>query len=261
MRRPGERRDDGERDHRADHHDLAVREVDELDDAVDHRVAERDHGVDAAERQAVDHLLQENVQATLPGSAPRCAGSSAAIWTAPNRGNSSPGIVRVADQAGNPDASSSGRFGRPAACRHQRRVRKTAPRRTPLSSVRNAYFLGASLAGAIAGAGAGGGGLPAAGRGAPSVAAAAAGASTAELGRLAGLDDGDGLDVAVLHLEDRHFGVLAVALLVELDVAGRAVELDLADFRQVLGRVGRVRRAASRRSGSWWRRRRTARIA
>ena len=50
------------RDHRADHHDLAVREVDELDDAVDHRVAQRDDRVDAAERQAVDELLEEDVQ-------------------------------------------------------------------------------------------------------------------------------------------------------------------------------------------------------
>ena len=36
-----------------------------------------------------------------------------------------------------------------------------------------------------------------------------------------------GSTLAVLHLEDRHFGVLAVALVVELDVAGRAVVLDL----------------------------------
>ena len=33
----------------ADHVDVAVRKVDELDDAVDHRIAERDQRVDAAE--------------------------------------------------------------------------------------------------------------------------------------------------------------------------------------------------------------------
>ena len=55
--------------HRADHHHLAVREVDELDDPVDHRVAERDDRVDAAERQAVDDLLQEDVHGSFVGSA------------------------------------------------------------------------------------------------------------------------------------------------------------------------------------------------
>jgi hypothetical protein len=46
-----------------------VGEVDELDDPVDHRVAERHDRVDAAQRQAVDHLLQENVQSTSPQGA------------------------------------------------------------------------------------------------------------------------------------------------------------------------------------------------
>ena len=41
----------------ADHVDVAVREVDELDDTIDHGIAERDQGVDAAERHAVDELL------------------------------------------------------------------------------------------------------------------------------------------------------------------------------------------------------------
>src|SRR5690349_22568749 len=40
---------------------FAVREVDELDDPVDHRVAERDDRVHAAERDAVDELLDEGV--------------------------------------------------------------------------------------------------------------------------------------------------------------------------------------------------------
>ena len=59
--RADERDDDRIGDHRPDHHDLAMREVDELDDPVHHRVAERDDRVHAAERDAVDHLLQEGV--------------------------------------------------------------------------------------------------------------------------------------------------------------------------------------------------------
>ena len=46
----------------ADHEDLAVGEVQELEDPVDHRVAERDQRVDAPERQAVDELLDEEVE-------------------------------------------------------------------------------------------------------------------------------------------------------------------------------------------------------
>ena len=48
-------------DERADHVDLAVREVQQLEDPVDHRVAERDQRVDAPERQPVDELLNEEV--------------------------------------------------------------------------------------------------------------------------------------------------------------------------------------------------------
>ncbi len=59
-----QRADHRERHHCAEHHHFAVREVDELDDAVDHRIAERDHGIDRPQRQAVDHLLDENVHAT-----------------------------------------------------------------------------------------------------------------------------------------------------------------------------------------------------
>ena len=43
----------------ADHVDVAVREVDQAQDAVDHRVAQGDQGVDRPERQAVDQLLEE----------------------------------------------------------------------------------------------------------------------------------------------------------------------------------------------------------
>ena len=49
------------RPHGADHDHFAMREIDELNDAIDHRVAERDHGIDAAERKAVDELLQEDI--------------------------------------------------------------------------------------------------------------------------------------------------------------------------------------------------------
>ena len=43
----------------ADHHHVAVGEVDELQHAVDHRVAERDQRVDGAGGQAVDEVLEE----------------------------------------------------------------------------------------------------------------------------------------------------------------------------------------------------------
>src|SRR5881392_3036010 len=46
-----------------------MREVDELNDAVDHRVAERHDGIHAAEREAIDHLLQKYVHAILYGRA------------------------------------------------------------------------------------------------------------------------------------------------------------------------------------------------
>src|SRR4051812_46302806 len=55
--------------------------------------------------------------------------------------------------------------------------------------------------------------------------------------RLAALNDCDGLDFATLHGEDRHLGVLAVALVVEADVAGGAGEADLLQLRQVLFRI------------------------
>jgi hypothetical protein len=38
-----------------------VREVEELQDAIDHRVAERDQPVEAADRDAGDYLLEEEV--------------------------------------------------------------------------------------------------------------------------------------------------------------------------------------------------------
>ena len=51
----------------ADHEDVAVREVDELDDAVHHRVAQRDQGVDRAAREAVDELGRPDDQEVEDG--------------------------------------------------------------------------------------------------------------------------------------------------------------------------------------------------
>ena len=45
-----------------DHVDVAVGEVDELDDAVDHGVAQGHQRINAAQRHAVDQLLKENFQ-------------------------------------------------------------------------------------------------------------------------------------------------------------------------------------------------------
>src|SRR5690606_14337430 len=45
----------------ADHHDVAMGKVDQSDDAVHHRVAQRDQRIDAAQRQAVNELLNEDV--------------------------------------------------------------------------------------------------------------------------------------------------------------------------------------------------------
>jgi hypothetical protein len=36
-------------------------EIDEFDDAVDHRVAERDQGIDAAQHEPVDELLDKDI--------------------------------------------------------------------------------------------------------------------------------------------------------------------------------------------------------
>jgi hypothetical protein len=59
----GERGDDGPARQRTDHQHLAVGEVDQVDDPVDHRVAERDQRIDAAEHEPVDDLLDEGVHA------------------------------------------------------------------------------------------------------------------------------------------------------------------------------------------------------
>jgi hypothetical protein len=56
-----QRLDHRNRGERAHHHQLAVGEVDEPDDAVDHGVAERDQRIHAAQRDAVDQLLQQDI--------------------------------------------------------------------------------------------------------------------------------------------------------------------------------------------------------
>jgi hypothetical protein len=57
--RPAEQRQDAEADERADHVDVAVREVEQLQDPVDERIAERDQRIDAAEDDPVDRELEE----------------------------------------------------------------------------------------------------------------------------------------------------------------------------------------------------------
>jgi hypothetical protein len=48
-------------DHRPQHEQVAVREVDQLEDAVHHGVAERDQRVDGSDREAVDQLLRQQL--------------------------------------------------------------------------------------------------------------------------------------------------------------------------------------------------------
>ena len=62
-----------EPDVRAHHEHVAVREVQELQDPVDHRVAERDQRIGAPERRRVDDRLEELV--VVHGS---CAGAYSA---------------------------------------------------------------------------------------------------------------------------------------------------------------------------------------
>jgi hypothetical protein len=59
----GEYVDHGKRNHGADHHHFTVGEIDQLDDAVDHRVAQRHDGINSPKRKAVYQLLNEDVHA------------------------------------------------------------------------------------------------------------------------------------------------------------------------------------------------------
>src|SRR5207237_837631 len=47
-------------DKRADHEHVEMREIDQLEDAIDEREAERQQGVHRAEAQPIDDLLQQN---------------------------------------------------------------------------------------------------------------------------------------------------------------------------------------------------------
>ncbi len=61
-----ERADDRQSDHRAHHRNFAMGKIDQLENAVDHCVAECNERVDAAQHQTVDQLLQKNIHATAP---------------------------------------------------------------------------------------------------------------------------------------------------------------------------------------------------
>ena len=61
IRRAPQQLERAEADERADHEHIAVGEVEELQDPVDERVAERDQGIDAAQREPVDRELDEGV--------------------------------------------------------------------------------------------------------------------------------------------------------------------------------------------------------
>ena len=61
---PEEVRAEGDREHAAEHEHVAVGEVDQLEDAVDERVPERDERVDAARREP-DQEHREEVRRRL----------------------------------------------------------------------------------------------------------------------------------------------------------------------------------------------------
>jgi hypothetical protein len=67
----GQDQEDDQRDKGADHEDIAMGEVDHADDAVDHRVADRDQAIDRSQRQPVDKLLDEIFHCSgSPGMSP-----------------------------------------------------------------------------------------------------------------------------------------------------------------------------------------------
>ena len=61
MKDLGENHEDDQGDEGRQHEQVAMGEIDHADDAVDHRVADRDQTVDRSERQPVDELLEEIV--------------------------------------------------------------------------------------------------------------------------------------------------------------------------------------------------------
>lgn len=54
---------------RAEHQNVTVSEIDETQDAIHHRVAQRDKRVNGTERETVDQLLEEPVQ-SIPMDSP-----------------------------------------------------------------------------------------------------------------------------------------------------------------------------------------------
>src|SRR5690606_12514499 len=52
----------GEADESTHHEDVAVGEIDQAQDSVDHRIAQRNQGIDAAELQGIERLLQPKLQ-------------------------------------------------------------------------------------------------------------------------------------------------------------------------------------------------------
>ena len=69
----------------ADHEHFAMGEIDQAQDAVDHRVAERDQGVDRPDRQGVDELLDQESGHDAPARIRRlAAGGGAQRATAPS---------------------------------------------------------------------------------------------------------------------------------------------------------------------------------
>ncbi len=52
-------RKNNQRHEGAEHEDIAMSKVDHADNAIDHRVADGDQAIDRAEREPVDHLLEE----------------------------------------------------------------------------------------------------------------------------------------------------------------------------------------------------------
>jgi urease alpha subunit len=55
--------EDGQAGHRADHQHIAVGEVNQVQHAVHHGVAQRDQCVHAAEHQSIDNLLDKSIHA------------------------------------------------------------------------------------------------------------------------------------------------------------------------------------------------------
>jgi hypothetical protein len=67
-----ELRDQGQREECAQHEQVAVGEVDQLDDAVHHRVADRDEREERPRGEAVDELLEEDVARPGGGDCEEC---------------------------------------------------------------------------------------------------------------------------------------------------------------------------------------------